>query len=74
MCEVYDAAFGPTADGARDMQRGGLRRTAGDDEAAQRLEFLLAAVDRPFELFDALLVDPRFRELLAHLLVIWRGE
>ena len=26
------------------------------------------------QLIDALLVDPRFRELLAHLLVIWRGE
>ena len=72
--ELDDAALGAAADGARDVQRGGLWRAAGNDERSERLELGVAVVDRALELGDARVVDARLLEMLAHLLAIGRGE
>src|SRR5687767_13119184 len=67
--EGYHPPLGAPAHGARDVQRGGFRCAAGNDEGAQRLELFLALVDRALELRDTIVVDPRLRELLVHLRV-----
>src|SRR4051812_16196006 len=65
--EEYDAAFGATADGSRNVKRRGLCRTAGHDERLQRFEIGVAFVDRVLELRDASFVQIRLLEMLAHL-------
>ena len=52
MRELDDQAFGAPADGARQMEMSGRRRTAGEDELKQGLEPGLELVDRMFEMFD----------------------
>ena len=71
---MHDAAFGATAHGARDMQRGGLGRTARNDETGERFELGFGGVDGSLQLGDAFIIDARFLQLLPHLLVIRRGE
>jgi ferredoxin/flavodoxin---NADP+ reductase len=69
-----DATLGASTDRTGDMQRGRFWCPAGKDERAQRLELLLAGIDLPFELSDALLVDAGLLELLPHAGVIGRGQ
>jgi hypothetical protein len=70
----YHVPFGAPADGARDVQRSGLRRATGNDERAQWLELRLGVVDRLLELRDALVVDAGPLEMLRHLLAVRSGE
>src|SRR5512143_1700415 len=65
--QMHDASFGAPTDRASDVEGRGLRRPARNDERLERLELLLAVVDRALELCDALVVDARLLELLAHL-------
>jgi ferredoxin/flavodoxin---NADP+ reductase len=69
-----NAPFGAPTDGAGDMQRGRFGRPARQDERPQGLELGLAGIDLPFQLCDALLVDPSLLELLPHPRVVWRRQ
>ena len=73
--QADDRPLGAAADRARDVQGGGLRGAAGEDERLERLEFLLAVVDRLLELRDPLVGEARLLELLAVLrgLRAWRA-
>ena len=55
------ATRGAAADGARDVQRRTQRRTAGEDEAAERREFLLELVDQLLEPDHIVIGDHGFR-------------
>jgi hypothetical protein len=72
--EMDDASFRPATNRARDVQGGGLRRSARNDEGLERLELLLALIDCSLELCDAVFIDASLRKLLAHLLRIGRRE
>ncbi len=55
--QPHDVALGATTDGARLMEEGGDRTAARQDERLQRLEVLLALVDRPLEDLHLLVAD-----------------
>jgi methylphosphotriester-DNA--protein-cysteine methyltransferase len=72
--KVHDPPFGAATYCARDVQRCCLRCAAGNDESPERFELALALVDRALELLDAIVIDARLRELLAHLLRVGRRK
>ena len=55
--ELDDQAFGAPADRACQMEIGGRRHAAGQDELSQRLELGVEPVDRAFEMLDVSLGD-----------------
>src|SRR5258707_8323106 len=72
--KAHDVPFRAAAYRARDMERGGLWRAAGNDESPEWGELRVAFVDGALELRDARLVDARLLEVVRHLLAIRCGE
>src|SRR5258708_99245 len=72
--KAHDVPLGTPAHRARDMERGGLWRAAGNDERPEWGELRVAFVDGALELRDARLVDARLLEEVRHLLAVGRRE
>src|SRR5687768_2711535 len=72
--EVHDTPLSAPTNRPCDVQSGSLRRATWNDEAAQLVQLSFTRIDGTFQFADALFVDARLCELLAHLLQLWCGE
>ena len=72
--EVHDLSLGAAADGAGEVQRGGLRGAGGQHERRERRQFAVGGIDDALELGDPVGGEARLLQRLPDLVGIGRGE